>query len=619
MEQIRMSVLFGTHNFDGFVSDGHVQRVSSELKNQPLDRESTFCEQDTALLYRGLSTFKESHGEIQPHVTQSGAILTWDGRLDNREQIISQLESESLSGRDDLAIVAAAYERWGTDCFSKLLGDWALVICDRKNHSVLLAKDFIGARPLYYFIEEGRTVWSTLLDLLVAFAGHPFDLEAEFIAGLLAFYPATHLTPLSGIRSVPPACFVSLAKGRHRISRYWNFDPTYKLRYRTDAEYEEHFRVIFRESLRRRLRADAPILAELSGGIDSSAIVCVADAIMRDGAAETPRLDTVSYYDDSEPDWDERPYFAQVEKQRGRAGFHLNVAAGRRTDGCDRLNYRVLLSGIGGDEVTGGIPDPSPELADLLSRARFRTFARQLTAWALSKRKPWSHLLFETVRDFLPLAWVDVPQRLQPAAWLNLAFRKSYATVLRGYPQRLRLLGPLPSFQDNLHTLEMLRRQLSCAPSGQLVNREKRYPFLDRDLLEFLFAIPREQLLRPGDRRSLVRRALAGIVPAEVLQRKRKAFASRQPIVEIAKQQASLSESAEPMCCLSLGLVDGPSLWQEVAKAADGQVARTATLVRLFSLEAWLGQMKMSGAWSGALGKNCPRVPVPMEISAEKN
>src|SRR6202035_132686 len=98
-----------------------------------------------------------------------------------------------------------------------------------------------------------------------------------------------------------------------------------RIHYRSDAEYEEHFRFCFTESVKRRLRSDSPVLAELSGGMDSSSIVCMADQILARGKGETPRLDTLSYYDDSEPNWNERPYFTKVEEKRGRAGCHIDV------------------------------------------------------------------------------------------------------------------------------------------------------------------------------------------------------------------------------------------------------------------------------------------------------
>src|SRR5258705_3185864 len=80
---------------------------------------------------------------------------------------------------------------------------------------------------------------------------------------------------------------------------------------------------------------------------------------------------------------------------------------------------RVVLSGIGGDEVTGGVPTPTPELEDLLARGQFRRLAHQLKVWALNKRKPWFHLLFEAARGFFPLALVGLPKHKRPVPWLN--------------------------------------------------------------------------------------------------------------------------------------------------------------------------------------------------------
>src|SRR5262249_59217617 len=116
-----------------------------------------------------------------------------------------------------------------------------------------------------------------------------------------------------------------LRRGKQTVSKYWDFDPSKRISYPTDAEYEEHFRIVFGEAVRRRLRSDSPILAELSGGMDSSSIVCMADTIIARADAETPRLDTVSYYNDSEPNWNERPYFTKVEEKRRRTGCHIDV------------------------------------------------------------------------------------------------------------------------------------------------------------------------------------------------------------------------------------------------------------------------------------------------------
>ena len=323
-----MSVQFGRWRFDG--APPHLDfeaRVDSVLAPYGPDNRNSYHQHGVSILYRAFHTTKESRLEIQPHISPSGAAITWDGRLDNRAELIDRLNTTSLSiESSDLSLVAAAFDRWGTDCFAKLIGDWALSIWNPKERTLILAKDPIGTRHLYYSLDEGQVAWSTILDPLVLFAGRTFALDEEYIAGWFSFFPATHLTPYVGISSVPAAHFVRLERARQTVSKYWEFDPGKTIRYRTDAEYEEHFSTVFSEAIRRRLRCDAPVLAELSGGMDSSSIVCMADTIVARGAAETPRLDTLSYYNDSEPNWNERPYFHKVEQKRGRTGCHIDVS-----------------------------------------------------------------------------------------------------------------------------------------------------------------------------------------------------------------------------------------------------------------------------------------------------
>src|SRR5882762_10027823 len=368
-----MSVQFGKWNFDGRPVDrDYLEKVKASIAPYGPDDAGSYSKGNISILYRAFHTTKESRRETQPHVTASGAILTWGGRLDNRTDLIRQLRDVVTAASTDVAIVAAAYEYWGGDCFAMLIGDWALSIWDPHTRSLILAKDPIGTRHLYYSFDSQQVTWSTILDPLVLFAGKTFALCEEYIAGSFSFFPAAHLTPYVGIHSVPPSSSVQLRPGKQTIRKYWDFDPSRRIRYRTDAEYEEHFRAVFAEAVRRRLRSDSPILAELSGGMDSSSIVCIADTIIAGGAAETPRLDTVSYYDDSEPNWNERPYFTKVEEKRGRTGCHIDFSSHGRakidsdngrlavTPGSGGLSNqqfvtcmvsrgnRVVLSGIGG-------------------------------------------------------------------------------------------------------------------------------------------------------------------------------------------------------------------------------------------------------------------------------
>jgi asparagine synthase (glutamine-hydrolysing) len=611
-----MSVQFGRWHFEAAPpAPNDLKKVRELLAAHGPDGAFSYSQGGVDILYAALHTTKESRSEQQPHVSSSGAVLTWNGRLDNRLAFIGLMKDRLSADSPDVSIAASAYERWGTSCLAMLVGDWALSIWDPHDRSIVLAKDPVGTRPLYYSVDRNEVVWSSLLDPLVLFAGRGLKLDEEYIAGWFTYFPAAHLTPYLGIQSVPPSSFVRLANGTQRICKYWDFDPCKRIRYRTDAEYEEHFRAVFRESVRRRLRSDSPILAELSGGMDSSSIVCMADSIIAQESSEAPRLDTLSYFNDSEPNWNERPYFTRVEQRRGRAGFHIDLGApdpclfeieckqfqpapGSRSRGnqaaAERAaiirsgGYRVVLSGTGGDEVTGGVPSPISELADLIATARLRVLARQLRVWALAKRKPWFHLLFEAASKFFPPVVVPVPNHRKPPRWLHPNFAHRYRFALAGYESRLKLFGPLPSFQENVATLGALRRQLACHALPSDPAYEKSYAYLDRDLLEFLYAMPREQLVRPGQRRSLMRRALVGIVPEEILNRRRKAYVSRAPLAAFSQGHAQLTELGNCMLAASLGILNPQRFANTLQRAQQGLEVPTVTLLRTIELEIWL-------------------------------
>ncbi len=611
-----MSVQYGRWNFDGRPVDPFdLTKAQGLIAPYGPDGIASYRGGGVAITYGAFHTTRQSRLENQPHTGSGGIVFTWDGRLDNREELIRSLREATDSGSTDVSIVAAAFDRWGQGCFARILGDWALSIWDPRQSSLILAKDVLGVRPLFYALDKDGVSWSSLLDPLVLVPGRPFSLNEEYIAGWFSLLPATRLTPYAEIDSVPPASYVLVRNKRATCQEYWRFDPSHCVRCATDEEYEERFRHVFAASIRRRLRADAPVTAELSGGMDSSSIVCMADESITRSSEDLCRLDTISYFDDAEPNWDERPYFSAVEKSRGRAGCHLAMevpapgvvpvhrgeframpASGVSSSpvGSRFANYfiqrnsRVLLSGIGGDEVLGGVPTPIPELADLLVSRMVKPFLRRTIEWALALRKPCIHLLRETAPSFLPPAVRKLPLTQTPPAWLTKNFVELHPDALQGYERRLAFDGVRPSFQVNMFILEALRRQLACGPISSEPPLETRYPYLDRELLQFLYAVPREQLVRPNERRSLMRRALAGTVPAVVLNRRRKAYASRNPLARIGSQFESLISANADWASARLGIIDQKAVVDAVERAQAGENLPLFQISRTLILESWL-------------------------------
>jgi asparagine synthase (glutamine-hydrolysing) len=609
-EKSFMSVQAGIWNYEGQpAAKDFLAKIGSELAEYGPDGQTTYFDDSVGMLFRPYYTTSESRQEVQPHVFVSGRVFTWDGRLDNRDELQRDLHNVLSDNHTDLAIVEAAFDRWGTDCFAKLIGDWALSIWDPQDRKLILARDFAGSRHLFYYPKPKSVVWCTHLEPL-AVCGDQFTLSDDYFGGYLALWPEAHLTPYREMHSVPPGKFVSIRNRTINVTSFWTFNPHFKTRYKTDGEYEEHFRDLLRSAVRRRLRTDSPILSDLSGGLDSSSIVCMADDILAREGAETPSVDTLSVFVRDEPSEEDSRYIAAIETKRGRLGHHIEIAALGDTSPFEyhnfvaapsvgdrpeveaaarnirrRGSYRVLLSGVGGDEMLGQALDPRVQLADQLRQLRLVELTKQLRVWSILLRRPWIHLFVEAL--FLQLPASARPTNSETAkvdSWVNVRFARRQKLSAR---QSSAAEGPwfwLPSVRDWFQTLMTLTRQMTHT---RPVVEETRYPYLDRNLVEFLVSIPTEQLLRPGQRRSLMRRGLVGILPPEILGRRTKSMGGRYFSIALAKYWSTIEVIVNSSFISRMGYAEQAEFRVALRDVVNGHL-HAGRLLRALFWELWL-------------------------------
>jgi asparagine synthase (glutamine-hydrolysing) len=611
-----MSAQAGVWNSDGRPIELQLLKdFSNSLKLQGPDGEFSYVEGSVALLYRPFHTTIESRRERQPHVSRKGFVVTWDGRLDNREDLIAELQGHLDVEPTDVDIVAAAFDRWETRCFGRMVGDWALSVWKPARRELVLACDFMAIRHIFYHVKNERVWWATDISPIVSLSGDTFRIDEDYVAGYFALYPEGHLTPYRSIREVPPGHFVRIRDGQTTVDRYWQFLTKSRIRYKTDGEYEDHFRHIYWQSLRRRLRSDSPILAELSGGLDSSSIVCVADEILAKEQGYTPRLDTLSYTDLTEPNGDDAVYRERVERTRGRRGVHIDVSSFGESDSFDYLDfvplpgylgvgrtmearrydailsggYRVVLSGVGGDEFLGGVPSPAAQLADLLVQLRLGALARQLMAWSLLKRQPWIQLMRDAVLTLLPATlaqhWSEDAE-IEP--WLDKSFARRTRIAVRQLDVKEHFGLWLPTRRSCASAVQMIANKMSKRIASRIGVEEIRYPYLDQDLIEFVFSIPASQLLRPGERRSLMRRALVRTVPQEILSRRSKQVGARTPLRALQRNWHCLETAFQHPLISSLGFVNPGRFRERLLDARNGKEIHIARILKAISLEFWL-------------------------------
>jgi asparagine synthase (glutamine-hydrolysing) len=589
-------------------------------------------------------THERSRLESQPASDAAGNSLVFDGRLDNYRTLMSEL---GLIGENtsDSEIILSAYRRWGKDCFVRLIGDWALAIWDTQTHTLHLARDHAGIRLLHYSREDsGAIIWATYLDSFLG-TGLLDSLDPVYMASYLAMLPCYGRSPYRQIHAILPGHLLRVTSENTKASQFWTPTQAASTSRRSLEDSKAEFLHLFGQSVARRTVPGAPILAQLSGGMDSTSIVCVADHLRKlSGASSgTEPLDTLSYYDDSEPSWNERPYFSLVEAQRGRRGSHIDVSLYRTSlempfannakflyPGIDQSTirfelalssiartggYRSMLSGIGGDEFTGGNPNSAAEVADLFARGKVLTGARTAVAWCLARRSSLAELLTQSasfLQNHFKANHLDTTVTSIP--WLTNTAHQLCQTALRELPLMLfRSFLVRPKMAEVSETWwYTLRTQPHLRPS-EIYRYEYRYPYLDRTLIEFLLQLPSEYLAKPGRRRFLMRAALTGIVPEEILERRRKAFLFGSQLTHLRQLAPCLVSLIERSSLAEYGYVDKTAIHQALDHIVHGaDIPCWGFLLRFAALETWL-QHREGGANTGHTTQDSASVTAPTD------
>jgi asparagine synthase (glutamine-hydrolysing) len=614
-----MSALGGVYSFDAApVNEGLLIALGDALASRGPDGGSEFRLGSVAMVYRAFHTNKESRQEVQPLVSTAGQFMCWDGRLDNRDELRPILRDELCGDCTDVAIAIASYRKWGMDFFPKLIGDFALSLWNSTSQTLLLARDPAGPRPLFFHWNKNRIIWSSELSPLLDLAGVELEVEDEYIAGYLTRGAKPELTPYKGIHSVPPGNVVIVRNGQYEVQRFWGLDPKHEIHYKTDAEYEEHFRHLFREAVRCRLRVDGPVWATLSGGLDSSSIVCMADEILESCEAEASKIQTVSYIYGESTSSDESDFIRCAEEKRGQVGYYLreedypplasfpndprisfpdflDCFTDRHRGLCEAMSAdgaRVLLTGHGGDEMLCSGGDPSPELGDLLFQCRLLRLHHSLTTWSKALKRPYFELLWRNgVIPLLPRG-AQILCGLKPNLKLPYWFDEKFVARMS---LRRRNLGPvdvfgfrLPSGRDQAIGFLSAMRVISRASYRARGCIEVSHPYLHRPLVEFLQAIPFEQRARPSETRSLMRRALRGLLPERILNRKTKRGPDEAFFRAIARGWHKFQPMFENAQSCNRGYLNAEALLVALERAKHGCERYSFALIQTISLEFWL-------------------------------
>jgi len=545
-----MSGITGIFRRDGQdVDPADIKKMNDKIAHRGPDGSRVWCEGPVAFGHQMLHTTQESLHEILPFEDEeSGLVITADARIDNRKDLAPQLGIEDNEHVSDSYFILKAYEKWGEKCPEELLGDFAFAIWDKMKEKVFCTRDHVGVKPFYYYLTDELFIFSTEIKAL--FESH--NLSRNLNKLKLAYYLSSvytdrSLTFYENIYPLTAAFSLIINKNTESLEKYWDIDPNSSLILNSEEDYKNAFRNIFAESIKCRLRSAYPIGFELSGGLDSSSIVCMAKNIIKKNSSIQKEINAYSMIFKMIPETDESFY---IKKVVDSGGINPNLINSDNISPLDNIssilwhqdqpfytvnisilwnmyqkmqkdNIRIVLSGNGGDEV---ISYGNNYFRDLAVSLKWKTLLNEIISLSNNINIKSSNLFYRLV--FIPL----IPQ-----------FIKKYIKSGKNKPDLIlndELLNELGG-EDHIKNLEFnliaakaksarkhhhfMISQLSHQYNLEMKDRtvaafkiEPRFPFFDKRMIEFCFAIPTDMKFRYGWNRYIQRISMDNIVPKDI-------------------------------------------------------------------------------------------------------
>ncbi len=545
------------------------------------------------------------------------SVCLWDGRIDNRKDLLGLTGLRPDCG--DAALILSTYRKTGIAGLQQIIGDWSLGIWDADRREIVLASDYAGIRPLYYYRSTHSLYWSSSLSDLVRWTGIT-ELDDTFSASFLSRGSAAGRTPYAGILPVPAGQAVSIDRLRIQNRAFWTLPIDREVRFPDERQYEERLLALFGESVQARLARDAPTCAELSGGLDSSSVVCMANRLRREFSGQVPDLITFSYTHEKSSD---EKFFLEVERACQVTSCHLELneyPAGEvdrmgvvpglwepRFQGLARkmadLGSSVLLTGQLGDFVMGNTHDDIGQVAEWLGKRRFSEAVRTAYAWARAMQVPIYPILWRSFREayshWVPSTNMNASVGAMPASTEDSLSEETRACFKSYRRERLSddpaRHAPPGRRRRRLRVAAEILQSRALQTHDALQHLSYAHPYAHRPLVEFMLTIPAELVVGPNQPRRLMRRAFAGSLPPVILNRKSKASYESTYRGSLMPLATALLQSSREIQLVERGYVDRRSLTSRLERFRQGLDCNETQLRQILVLEFWLRQRMPSG------------------------
>ncbi len=585
------------------------RRMAASLVHRGPDAQAVLLLDGIALAHTRLAIVDLAGGSQPMRDPATGVTLVYNGEVFNHVELREELSAYPFRTRCDTEVVLAAFLRWGIDCLHRLNGQFALAIFDPRDGALWLARDRVGILPLHYAFTPDGVAFASEAKALVAAGFVTPEIDPRGLKQAMQLWsPVAPRTCLSGVFALPAGAVGRFRGGRWESRRWWQLDLGREPDDIPEREAVERVGEILEDAVRLRLRADVPVGAYLSGGIDSSVLCAIAQRRL----GGTLSTFSVAFED---PAFDERRF--QVEVAQMLATHHRTVVATSSLVGellpdvvwhgeqvlvraapaplltLSRMvresGGKVVLTGEGSDEIFLGY--------DLYAETRARLF------WARRPASRWRPALLRRLYPYLPLGGqgdavlratygpgIDRPgapefshlvrwaasarlwRLLSPDLARAVADEDPATSVLATVPEALRRWRPLARAQ-HLEMETLLAGYLLSAQGDRMLmghSVEGRFPFLDHRLIELAARLPERLKLRALAGKWILRQYARSRVPDAVLTRPKMPY--RAPAARVLVGDAAPAWAREllsPDAVRKCGIFDPDKVGKLVAKLAN--------------------------------------------------
>jgi asparagine synthase (glutamine-hydrolysing) len=586
------------------------------------DDEGQHIDGDCGIAMRRLSIIDLAGGH-QPISTADGmCTIVCNGEIYNYRELRSELQAlgHRFKTLSDSEVLLHGYVAWGDAVIARLNGMFDFALWDARRRRLLIGRDRLGVKPLYLLHDAKRLAFATEAKALLRLAGVRSELNRDVLADFLhlGYVPAPQ-SIFAGIRKLPPATLLAVEGGRVREWRYWQL-PAAVDRATSEAEWVDRIRAGIQRSVRMQMVSDVPIGAFLSGGVDSSAVV----AAMAGASSQPIRTYAIGFEGGSaEQLYNELPYARRVAERFGtehheivvkpdvvgllpKLVWHLDEPIADSAfittylvSEFARRDVKVILSGVGGDELFGGYRrylggHYAAKFNALPGWAR-RVASATAQALPADRHHKWLNVA-RLAKGFVASAGMDGDARYR--SYLQVIARDSLARLLLADAPRHDALDAAfaaAGTDDDLNRMFAVDAQtqlpddllLLTDKMSMAVSLECRVPLLDHELVEMAAMIPGELKVKGGRLKHLMKAALTPTLPDDILHRAKRGFGT--PMGAWLKKEllAVVRELLSPAVVRRRGLFDAAAVSALVADHEANRSDGTDALLALLNLEVF--------------------------------